>query len=187
MSHPTLSRLLLQRPLKLLLIRIFYLNMKCACRSCIQATLVIRQPFDYRYQLLIHSPISSYIRCETTRTLVSRWLLLLTRTIFPDPRRFLNIRFERGVVSRTCYWRNWKGSDTQFSVFSFRCRPPGKRIEINSACDSFSSIYLYVSSFFLLSLSFFFSLFLSLANPYADHHTAPQGNWNIHCLEATMI
>lgn len=56
--------------------------------------LVIRQPVDYRYQLLIHPPISSYIRRETTRTLVSRGLLLLTRTIFPViPRRFLNIRF----------------------------------------------------------------------------------------------
>lgn len=40
MSNPALNRLLPQRPLKITpLSRIFYLNMKCARRACIQAPL----------------------------------------------------------------------------------------------------------------------------------------------------
>lgn len=39
MSHPALSRLLPQRPLKLPLVHIFYLNMKRTRRACIQAAL----------------------------------------------------------------------------------------------------------------------------------------------------
>lgn len=90
---------------------------------------------------------------------------------------------------RVCYWRNWKGSvfrDMQFQYFPFDVTiavwPNVSKLTPHFFSASLSHSSLSVSSFFLSFCQF---LVLSRAQTRTDHHIAPQGNWNIHRLEAT--